>query len=112
MKKVFIQETYDSSAFVSYLKNTLFKDFVLEERSIDLDVGSIFQNARYIGASDSCDASVLEITVAPEDSGKRIQITQSAFRVLRQYGISIRFVKGVCPIFYKTTLFFYNTTWE
>ena len=79
---------YDKVNFVNYLNDILFPDFLLEERPIELDSGSIFVQMNYLGSSTVGNVSIFEAVCDERDSGKRITITQHAFRVLRQHGIS------------------------
>jgi hypothetical protein len=88
MKILELGNTYNKTDFLNYINDVLLDDFTLEEREIELDAGSIFISMKHLGNSDNCEVSVFEAVCAEKDSGKRIVITQNAFRVLRQHGIS------------------------
>ena len=88
MKILELENEYNRSRFINYLNDTLLQDFSLDERDIELDANSIFTSMKHLDTSDSCEISVFEAVCLEKDSGKRIAITQNAFRVLRQHGVS------------------------
>ena len=88
MKLLELDKPYNKVEFVNYLNDTLLSDFILEERAIELDEGSIFIQMNHLGSSTIGEVSVFEAVCDEKDSGKRIAITQNAFRVLRQHGIA------------------------
>jgi type I restriction-modification system DNA methylase subunit len=83
-----LEKSYNKIDFINYLNDTLLPDFKLEERAIGLDNSSLFIQMNHLGTSTDSEISVFEAICAGKDSGKRIAITQNAFRVLRQHGIS------------------------
>ena len=83
-----LESSYNKVDFINYLNDILLPDFKLEERAIGLDNNSLFNKMNYLGASINCEVSVFEAVCDEKDSKKRIAITQNAFRVLRQHGIS------------------------
>lgn len=97
MKIFDLGKPYNKHDFVNYLNNTLLPDFTLEERSTNLDITSIFTQMNYLGTSKGSEIAVFEAICPEKDSKKRIAITQNAFRVLRQHGISnalVAFIYG------------------
>ena len=88
MKTLELGSVYNKADFLNYLSGVLLDDFVLEERAIGLDTNSIFTSMKHLGTSNCCEISVFEAVCSKKDAGRRIAITQNAFRVLRQHGVS------------------------
>ena len=88
MKLLDLEKPYNKNDFINYLNDTLLPDFCLDERVIGLDDNSLFIRMNNLGTSKNSGVSVFEAVCIEKDKGKRIAITQSAFRVLRQHGIS------------------------
>lgn len=88
MKILELKNSYNRVDFINYLNDTLLPDFKLEERVIELDNNSIFTRMNHLGTSKDGEVAIFEAVCSAKDSGKRITITQNAFRVLRQHGIS------------------------
>jgi type I restriction-modification system DNA methylase subunit len=88
MKMLELENAYNKADFINYLSSLLLNDFALDERQIELATRSIFTQMNHLGTSESCEIAVFEAVCAEKDSGKRIAITQNAFRVLRQHGVS------------------------
>lgn len=86
--QMILDKSYNKIDFINYLNDTLLPDFISEERGIALGDRSIFINMNYLGSSVLAEIAIIEAICREKDFGKRIAITQNAFRVLRQHGIS------------------------
>jgi len=83
-----LENSYNKIDFINYLNDTLLPDFKLDERLIGLDGNSLFTRMTHLGYSTDGEISIFEAVCTKKDICKRIAITQNAFRVLRQHGIS------------------------
>lgn len=81
-----LNQPYDKDSLNSFL-NELLPDYKLDERNVRTPDKSILTEVTQLGISEEVGVTVLEAECEETDSKKRIAITQSAFRVLREHGI-------------------------
>ena len=82
-----LNEPYNKELFNSFL-NDFLPDYKKDEREVRTSDSSILTKVTKLGESGQLgNLAVLEAECEETDSNKRIAITQSAFRVLRDHGI-------------------------
>ncbi len=80
----FLMQPYDRSNLVSFLKNDFLPDFENDVRPVSTSNGSLLNNAQKLGESLRIGITVFEVVCDETDRGKRVAITQDAFRMLRE----------------------------
>ncbi len=80
-----LERPYDKEAFRQFLGDFL-PDFTKDEREVRVD-GSILTSVTQLGTSRDTNLTVYDAECEETDSGKRIAITQAAFKVLRDHGV-------------------------
>ncbi|MDP4120139.1 MAG: Eco57I restriction-modification methylase domain-containing protein [Bacillota bacterium] len=83
-----LDSLYNRTDFIKFVKNEFLTEFEYDEREVQLSEGSLFKHVTQLGFSKAMNISVLEIFCNESDRNKRIAITQNAFRILRNHGIS------------------------
>jgi len=81
-----LERPYGKDAFVEFL-NEFLPDFIKDERTVRTPDKSILADVTQLGISKETSVTVLEAECEETDSGKRIAITQAAFKVLHDHGI-------------------------
>lgn len=81
-----LNQMFEKETFVNFVHDFL-PDFIPEEREVRTSEKSLLQTIEMIGTSKKCNLSVLSIYCDESNAGKRITITQNAFKVLRDHQI-------------------------
>lgn len=79
----FLQKAYSRTEFLDFLKNDFISDFSADIRPVRTHDKSLLKNVQKLGDSKSTSISIYEAVCEDSDHGKRVTITQDAFRVLR-----------------------------
>lgn len=80
-----LERPYNKEAFEQFLKDFL-PDYEKDEHAVRTPDKSILTEVVQLGASKATNVAVLDAECEETDSGKRIAITQAAFKVLREHG--------------------------
>ncbi len=79
----FLQKAYSRTDFLDFLKNDFLPDFTADKRPVRTHDKSLLKNVEKLGDSSQTNISIFEAVCDDSDHGKRVAITQDAFRVLR-----------------------------
>lgn len=79
----FLQSTYSRTDFVEFLKNDFLPDYTPDIRPVDTPDTSLLRSIEKLGDSPKLGITIFEAVCDDEDRGKRVAITQAAFRALR-----------------------------
>lgn len=79
----FLQKRYLRDDFLRFLNDDFLPDFVADNRPVRVHDKSLLKNVQKLGDSNSTGVSIFEAICDDSDHGKRVAITQDAFRVLR-----------------------------
>lgn len=77
---------FEKKSFIQFIKEFL-PDFLPEEREVRTAENSLLKKVCLLGTSKACNVAIFEAGCSETDSGKRIAITQNAFRMLRDHQI-------------------------
>lgn len=78
-----LNKSYDREQFISFIKNEFLSDYDADIRPVRVHGKSLLQKVSKLGTSNALNVTVFEAHCDDSDSGKRIAITQDAFRMLR-----------------------------
>jgi type I restriction-modification system DNA methylase subunit len=84
--KMLLDRRYDKNTFVSFMDDFL-PDFLPNERKVRTPKTSLLKTIELLGTSKDCNVSVLSAYCDSANAGKRIGITQSAFKMLSEHQI-------------------------
>jgi hypothetical protein len=79
----FLQNKYSRDDFLNFLKDDFLPDFAADNRPVRTQNKSLLKKVNKLGDSNSIGISIFEAVCEEPDRGKRVAITQDAFRLLR-----------------------------